>query len=61
MCALKEIGILALGTIRISRLPGCSLKTDEGLKKLGRGADDYTTVAGTNVTALKWYDNKPCI
>jgi hypothetical protein len=53
MCALKEIGILALGTVRISRLPGCSLKTDEGLKKLGRGADDYRTEAGTNVTALK--------
>jgi len=38
MCTLKEIGILALGTAKISRLPGCSLKTDEGLKKLGRGA-----------------------
>jgi hypothetical protein len=40
MCALKEIGILVLGAVRISRLPGCSLKTDKGLKKLGRGADD---------------------
>jgi hypothetical protein len=40
-CALKKIGIFALGTVRISRLPGCSLKTDEGLKKLGRGADDF--------------------
>ena len=59
MCALKEIGILVLGTVRISRLPGCSLKTDEGLKKLGRGADDYRTEAGTSITALKWYDNKP--
>ena len=56
--ALKEIIILALGTVRISRLPGCSLKTDEELKNLGRGADDYRTEAGTNVTALKWYDNK---
>ena len=59
MCALKEIGILALGTVRMSRLPNCSLKTDEGLKKLGRGANDCRTEAGTNVTALKWYDNKP--
>ena len=25
--ALKEIEILALGTVRMSRLPGCSLKT----------------------------------
>jgi len=59
MCALKEIGILALGTVRMSRLPGCSLKTDEGLKKLGRGADDCRTEAGTNAMARKWYDNKP--
>ena len=59
ICALKEIGILGLGTVRMSRLPGCSLKTDEGLKKLGRGADDYRAVAGTNVMALKWHDNKP--
>jgi hypothetical protein len=59
MCALKEIGVLALGTARMSRLPGCSLKTDEGLKKLGRGADDYRTEAGANVTAFKLYDNKP--
>ena len=43
----------------MSRLPGCSLKTDEGLKKLGQGADDYRTEAGTYVMTLKWYDNKP--
>jgi len=43
----------------MSRLPGCSLKTDEGLKKLGRGADDCRTEAGTNVMARKWYGNKP--
>jgi hypothetical protein len=56
MCALKEIGILALRTVQISRLLGCSLKR---LKKLGRGADDYKIEAGTNITALKWYDNRP--
>ena len=59
MCALKEIGILALGTVRMSRLPGCSLKTDEGLKNFGRGVDYCRTEAGTNVMTLKWYDNKP--
>jgi len=59
MCALKEIGIFALGTVRMSRLPGCSLKTDEGVKKLGQGADDYRTETGTNVMAFKWYDNNP--
>jgi hypothetical protein len=35
VCVLKEMGILALGTVRISRLPGCSLKTDQVMKKLG--------------------------
>jgi hypothetical protein len=24
-----------------------------------RGAENYRTEAGTNVRALKWYDNKP--
>jgi len=47
-----------LGTVRVLRLPGCSLKTD-GLKKLGRGANDNRNEAGTNVKAFKWYDNKP--
>jgi len=59
MCALKEIGNLALGTVRMSRLPGCSLKTNEGLKKLGQGVDDCRTEAETNVMARKWYGNKP--
>jgi hypothetical protein len=44
MCTLKENGILAVGTVRISRLRDCSLKTDEGLKTLGRGADDFHDV-----------------
>ena len=26
---------------------------------MGRGAEDYRNEAGTNVTAFKWYDNKP--
>jgi len=44
----------------LSRLRGCSVKTD-GLKKLGRGEDDYRTEVGTKVMAHKWYDNKPVI
>jgi hypothetical protein len=42
------MGILALGTVRISRLPGCSLKTDQVMKKLGWGMDDYRTEVETN-------------
>jgi hypothetical protein len=48
-----------LGAVRISRLPGCSLKTDEGLKKLGQGADDYRIEAGTNVTAQNGMTTSP--
>ena len=47
------------GKCKNFKTSSCSLKTDDGLKKLGRGADDYRTEAETNVTALKWYDNKP--
>jgi len=43
----------------MSRLPGCSLETDEGLKKSGGGADGCGNETGRNVTALKWYDNQP--
>ena len=53
MCALKEIGNLALGTVRMSRIPGCSLRINEGLKNLGRRADDYRNEAGTNEIDLK--------
>jgi hypothetical protein len=35
LCAFKKIGILALRTVRIWRLLGCSLKTDRGLRKSG--------------------------
>ncbi|XP_068084847.1 piggyBac transposable element-derived protein 2-like [Anabrus simplex] len=55
---LKQMGILALGTVRIARLQGCTLKTDQELKKVGRGADDYRTEVEENIIALKWYDNK---
>jgi hypothetical protein len=57
MFALKEFEILAFGTLRNSRIPGCTLKTDERLKKLWQGADGYRTEGGRNVTALKRYDN----
>jgi hypothetical protein len=59
MCSLKEIGIFALGTVRILRLHGCSLKMDQEMTKLWRGTYDYRTEAEANIKALKCYDNKP--
>jgi hypothetical protein len=59
LCAFKEIGILALGTLKIWRLLANSLKTDQGLSKSGRGADDSEAEVETNIMDLNWYDNKP--
>jgi hypothetical protein len=58
ICALKEVGILAVGTVRVARLPGCAFKTDHELKRLRRGSYDYRTEAEKNVFTVKWYDNK---
>ena len=44
-CALKEMEILALGSVRILRLLACSLKTDQVKKKLQRREDGYRTEA----------------
>ncbi|XP_046980700.1 piggyBac transposable element-derived protein 2-like [Schistocerca americana] len=39
--ALKNYGILAVGTVRPTRLQGCNLKADSELKKQGQGSYDY--------------------
>ena len=52
--ALKERGLLSLGTIRPSRLPGCTFKSVTELKTKGKGAYEYLTEKSTNVIALKW-------
>lgn len=51
---LKEMGILAVGNIRINRLPRCELSTDKEMKKNGRGTVDYRTEVTNNIIALKW-------
>ncbi|KAL1466035.1 hypothetical protein MTO96_042988, partial [Rhipicephalus appendiculatus] len=57
--ALKEKGLLSVGTARVNRLPGCSVKTDAALKKSGRGSFDVCTEVCNNIAAVKWLDNKP--
>lgn len=47
-----------LGTIRKDRLRNCSLKTEQQLKKEGRGSFDYKTGKNAGVTVVRWADNK---
>ncbi|XP_049786255.1 piggyBac transposable element-derived protein 2-like [Schistocerca cancellata] len=56
--ALKNYGILDVGTVRSTRLQGCNLKADSELKKQRRGSYDYRTETERNIIALKWYYNK---
>ncbi|KAJ4438316.1 hypothetical protein ANN_14258 [Periplaneta americana] len=46
------------GTSGIVNCKDCTLKTDNELKKLGRGSFDFRSEAEKNAIALKWYDNK---
>lgn len=58
-CALKERGIWMVGVVRSNRLLGCRFETDKSLKSRGRGSFDVRTETNKNITAVKWYDNKP--
>ncbi|KAH6932758.1 hypothetical protein HPB50_009196 [Hyalomma asiaticum] len=57
LATLKEKGLLSVGTARLNRLPGCSLKTDAALKKSSRGSFDVATGVCNNTAAVKWLDN----
>ena len=56
----KNYGIACLGTVRANRLPGCELPPDATMKKNGRGSmiSKTTTVDGTELRTIRWYDNK---
>lgn len=56
--ALKERGILYLGTARENRLKNCQLKEEKELKKDGRGSFDYRVETTHGVSAVRWYDNR---
>jgi hypothetical protein len=57
---LAKRGILSVGTVRSNRIPQCSLKTENEMKKLGRGAVDekVACIEGIDITSVRWYDNK---
>ena len=57
MLYLKNKGILAVGTIRLNRLGGCSVSSNKDLQKAGRGSSDYRTDNNSGITVVKWIDN----
>lgn len=54
---LKEIGTLASGTIRGNRLAGCVIKTENQMKKEGRGSYDEWVSQNDDVVLARWQDN----
>ena len=55
---LKEWGMFAVGTLRQNRIKGCTLKTENELKKEGRGSFDGAVDLNSGLTVVRWYDNK---
>ncbi|XP_015438099.1 PREDICTED: piggyBac transposable element-derived protein 3-like, partial [Dufourea novaeangliae] len=58
MIALKEKGILAVGTIRSNRMKNCCLMNEKELMKKGRGSYDFKFEVAHNLVVCRWYDNK---
>ena len=58
--ALKQKGIWAVGTIRSNRLHGAEklMKKKKELQKVGRGSMDYRIDANSNITVVRWLDNR---
>lgn len=46
------------GTIRKPRRAGCQMKTDNEMRREGRGAMDYRTDRDSNVCMCQWMDNR---
>ena len=55
---LKQMGIMAVGTIGRNCLRGCVFKTDKELAKAGRGSYEVKYDDVTGLTIVKWYDIK---
>lgn len=57
---LANMGIGALGTIRLNRFRGLDFIPDKEMKKKGRGSyeEKEAIIEGVPLRAIKWYDNK---
>ncbi len=58
LAKLKEWGMLAVGTLRQNRMKGCKLKSENDLKKEGRGSFDGAVDLNSGLTIVRWFDNK---
>ena len=54
----KAKGIAATGTVRINRLEYAPLRPIKEMEKLERGASDVVTDMNSNLTLVRWKDNK---
>ena len=55
---LKAKGIAATGTVRINRVENAPLRPIKEMEKLERGASDVVTGRNSNLTLVRWKDNK---
>ena len=55
---LKAKGIAATGTVRINRVENAPLRPIKEMEKLGRGASDVVADKTSNLTFVRWKDNK---
>ncbi|XP_064475826.1 piggyBac transposable element-derived protein 3-like [Ornithodoros turicata] len=54
---LKQIGILATGTIRSNRLQGCKLMGEKEMKIMERGTSQSKVTEEGDVVLVRWKDN----
>ena len=55
------MGILATGTSRSNRIPGCPLMTDKDSKSSSQGGFGYRIDLNSSLCVLKLFDNKGVI
>ena len=55
---LKAKGIAVTGTVRINRVKNVSLRPIKEMEKLERSASDVVTDKNSNLTLVRWRDNK---
>lgn len=54
----QQFSIQTTGTVRSNRLHGCPLLSEKELKAQGRGAFDQMVDANSNLTIVRWLDNR---
>ena len=55
---LNTKGFTATGTVRINRVKNASLRPIKEIERLERGASDVVTEKNSNLTLVRWKDNK---